>query len=78
MSAVTYDVARVPAGKAATAASAPARAWYVRFMDALIEARSKQAELEIARHAHLLPYSLDEAGNRLVRRDKQDMPFGGW
>ena len=26
----------------------------------------------------LLPYSLDERGNRLVKTGSHDMPFGGW
>jgi hypothetical protein len=82
MVAVTYDVARVPAGKAvpkaAGAGQAPRKPWYVRFMDKLIEARTLQAQREIARHIHLLPYSLDERGNRLVKSGPRDMPFGGW
>jgi hypothetical protein len=83
MVAVTYDVARVPAGKAAPKAAraetaAPRKPWYARFMDALIEARTQQARREIARHIHLLPYSLDERGNRIVRTSSKDMPFGGW
>jgi len=81
MVAVTYDVAHVPAGKAASKAarvSAPRKPWYVRFMEALIEVRTQQAKSEIARHIHLLPYSLDERGNRLVKASSRDMPFGGW
>ena len=82
MVAVTFDVARVPAGKAApttrTATVAPRKRWYVRFMEALIESRAQQAQREIARHIHLLPYSLDERGNRIVKTGPQDMPFGGW
>jgi hypothetical protein len=80
MVAVTYG-ARVPASKAApkaAAAAAPRKPWYVRFMEALIESRTQQARREIARHIHLLPYSLDERGNRLVRTSSKDMPFGGW
>jgi hypothetical protein len=81
MVAVTFDVARVPAGKAPTAraaAVAPRKRWYARLMEALIEARTQQAKREIARHIHLLPYSLDERGNRIVKTGPQDMPFGGW
>jgi hypothetical protein len=83
MVAVTYDVARVPAGKtappAARAEAAPPRKrWYVRLMETLIEARTEQARREVARHIRLLPYSLDERGNRLVRTSSKDMPFGGW
>ena len=47
-------------------------------MDALIEARMQQARREIRIHAGVLPFSLDERGNRLVKRGSGDMPFGGW
>jgi len=26
----------------------------------------------------LLPYSLDERGNRLIKTDSADLPFGSW
>ncbi len=80
MVAVTYGVARVPAkaaGKTAAKAS-PQKSWFARVMDALIEARMQQARREIERHIQLLPYSLDERGNRLVKAGSKDMPFGGW
>ena len=83
MVAVTYGVARVAAGKAEPQAkradrAAPAKSWFARFIDALIESRMRQARREIAKHVHLLPYSLDERGNRLVKTDAKNMPFGGW
>jgi hypothetical protein len=82
MVAVTYGVARVPARQTAKAAraetTAPHKPWYARFMDALIEARMRQARREIARHMYPLSYSLDERGNRLVKIAKTEMPFGGW
>lgn len=83
MVAVTYDVARVPAGETAPKAAraetaAPRKPWYVRYMDALVEARTQQARRELARYRHLLPYSLDERGNPIVRTGSKDMPFGGW
>jgi len=83
MVAVTYGVARVlpaePAAKAArTYTAAPGKSWFARFMDALIEARMQQARRELATHIYLLPYSLDERGNRLVKTGSTDMPFGGW
>jgi hypothetical protein len=88
MVAVTYGVARVPAGKAEPKAEptskraqkvAPAKGWFARFLDAVMEARMQQARREIALHARLmLPYSLDERDNRLVKRGKTVMPFGGW
>jgi hypothetical protein len=81
MVAVTFDVARVPVGTAAPKAAritAARKRWYVRVMEALIKARTQQARREIARHIHLLPYSLDERGNRLVKSGPRDMPCGGW
>jgi hypothetical protein len=83
MVAVTYGVARVTAGKAEPQAkranrTAPAKSWFARFFDALMESRMRQAHREIAKHAHLLPYSLDERGNRLVKIGAVNMPFGGW
>lgn len=82
MVAVTYGVARVPARKAAQAGRADKagvrKSWFAQLMDAVMESRMQQARREIARHAHLLPYSLDERGNRIVKIGSQDMPFGGW
>ena len=70
MVAVTYGV-RVPAAAAAT----PRKSLFVRFMDALIESRMEQARREIRRHAILLPYTFDEAGNRVVPARSGTLPF---
>ena len=83
MVAVTYGVARVPtaepAAKARRAkAAVPHKSWFARFMDALVEARMQQARREIRMHTGLLPYTLDERGNRLVKTGSGEMPFGGW
>ena len=83
MVAVTYGVSRVPGTKRAAKAkraeqAAPRKSLFARALDALIEARMQQARREIARHIHLMPYSLDERGNRLVKTGSKDMPFGGW
>jgi hypothetical protein len=84
MVAVTYGVARVRAAKSLAKAAARAkkpvsgRSVFVRFFDALVESRLQQAHREIVRHAHLLPYALDERGNRLIDAGGKDMPFGGW
>lgn len=50
----------------------------MRFVNRLVEARTQTAQREIARRIYLLPYSLDERGNRLVKASAKDMPFGGW
>jgi len=80
MVAVTYGVARVPAKSSAQAAEkgTSRKSFFARLIDALVETRMQQAHREIMRHAHLLPYSLDERGNRLVKVGGRDMPFGGW
>jgi hypothetical protein len=82
MVAVTYGV-RVPAGKAKTssgktAKAAPVKSWFARFMVALMEARMEQARREVERHVHLLPYTFDEHGNRLVKIGGRNIPLGGW
>jgi hypothetical protein len=88
MVAVTYGVSRVRAAKSLAKASAKAvararkpasgRSVVARFFDALAESRLQQAHREIMRHAHLLPYTLDERGNRLIKVDEKGMPFGRW
>ena len=77
MVAAAYGARVSPKPARPSVAEAPRKSWFARFMDALIEARMQQAHREIARHAQLLPYSLDERGNRLVKTDSE-MPFGGW
>jgi hypothetical protein len=83
MIAVTYGLARVPAVKAAPKAeraetNVPRESWFVRFFNAMAEARMAQARREIRMHTRLLPYTLDARGNRLVQTKSGDMPFGGW
>jgi len=79
MVAVTYDAGRAAATATAgkQTKAAPHKGFFRRFMDALVEARMAQARREIALHINLLPYSLDERGNRLVKTGSHDMPFGG-
>jgi len=70
MVAVTYDVGRVAGARAAErAAAAPRKSIFARFMDALVEARLQAVHREIARHAHLLPRTLDEQDNPLAKTD---------
>jgi hypothetical protein len=86
MVAVTYGVSRVRAAKTYAAKpraqgapqAKPQKNVFTRFMDALVESRLRQAHREILKHAHLLPYSLDERGNRLVKLAGKEFPFGGW
>ncbi len=81
MVAVTYGVARIPATEApakTVKTAAPSKPWYVRFMNALIEARTQQAQREIARHIHLSNYTFDEQGDLMAKTGAKDLPFGGW
>jgi hypothetical protein len=78
MVAVTYGNTRVSKVSAKAAARAtPRKSSFARFIDALVKARMQQAHREIMRHAHLLPYTLDQRGNRLVNIGGKDLPFGG-
>jgi hypothetical protein len=79
MASATYGVVRAPAATIAEPAkpAAPRKSWFARFMAAMIESRMQQARREIAMHVHLLPYTFDERGNRLVKSDKDNMPLGG-
>jgi hypothetical protein len=83
MVAVTYGVVHVPTAEPAAKArrpkaAVPQKSWFARFMGALVEARMQQARREIRMHTGLLPYTLDELGNRLVKTGSGEMPFGGW
>ena len=79
MVAVTYGVSgarRIRTRAKSARAAAAQKSFVARLVDALVETRMQQAHREIMRHAHLLPYSLDERGNRLVKVGGKDMPFG--
>lgn len=82
MVAVTYGAARgavdttAKSGRAEIAA--PRKNWFARFIDAVIESRMRQARREIRMYTRLLPYTVDEHGNRHVKTDTGDMPLGGW
>ena len=72
MSTITYDIAAT--AQAGTPAAAPARkrkGLFARF----IEARQKQAMLELARHGLRLPRELEEAGLKISARNEDSLPF---
>jgi len=72
MSTVTYDIAAT--AKAATPTAAPVRerkGLFARF----IEARQRQATLELARHGLRLPRELEEAGLKISARNEDSLPF---
>jgi len=79
MVALTYGVSRARGVKTrakSTRAAIAQKSFFARVFDAMVETRLQQAHREIMRHAHLLPYTLDERGNRLVKVNGSDMPFG--
>jgi hypothetical protein len=76
MVAVTYGTAPVEAGTPERAVVR--KTWFARLLDAMMESRMRQAQRELARYAHLLPYSLDNRDVRLIKSGKDQMPFGGW
>jgi hypothetical protein len=82
MVALTYGDARVgtvdsaPTTKTA-APAAPRKAWYVRLVDAIIEARMQQARREIRMYTATMPYIIDENGNRKLKTE-MNAPAGGW
>ncbi|OYY06794.1 MAG: hypothetical protein B7Y70_16010 [Rhizobiales bacterium 35-68-8] len=81
MVALTYGDARLgnveQAPQATAAAAMPRKAWYVRLFDAMVAARMQQAEREIRLYTRLMPYTLDESGQRILKTDTNS-PVGGW
>lgn len=77
MVAITFGLARIASAKTAEAQTAR-KTFFARVLDALIEARRVQADREIRRHLHLLPYTFDGRGNRLIKGQSRNLPFGGW
>ena len=72
MSTITYDIATT--ARAVTPTAAPARkrkGLFARF----IEARQKQAMLELSRHGLRLPRELEEAGLKISARNEDSLPF---
>jgi hypothetical protein len=74
MTALTYDLRKAAASvKAATPAK---KGFWARALDALIEARMRQAEREIRLHRHLVPASLlSEVGLKASYKDAGKLPF---
>jgi hypothetical protein len=74
MTALTYDLRKAAAtAKDATPAK---KGFWARVLDALIEARMRQAEREIRLHRHLVPASqLDELGFKASYKDADKLPF---
>jgi hypothetical protein len=72
MSILTYDTAHV----SPVSGTAPKRKGFWRgILDAMIESRMRQAELEITRHLHRLPRELEQAGWKVSERSEDSLPF---
>lgn len=54
MVAVTYGTARIAAASPAVKAQPKGKGFFARLMDAMIEARMRQAYRELALHQHLV------------------------
>jgi hypothetical protein len=63
------------AGVPSRRAAAPAPGLLKRAWNAVIRARMRQVERELALHQHLLPTQLDLVGDRLSVRSEKDLPF---
>jgi len=71
MTAITVGSA---APLAAPRNATPKKSLFARAWDAFVDARTLQAEREIARHQHLLPVHLEQTVSRLGRSEK-DRPL---
>ena len=74
MTALTYDLRKAAA---TTKAAKPVKkGFWARVLDALIEARMRQAEREIRLHRHLIPANLlAENGYKANYKDADKLPF---
>jgi hypothetical protein len=73
MNALTYDLRTAAA---ATKAAKPARGFWARVYDALVEARTRQAEREIRMHMHLIPQDvLKQNGLEATYKNADKLPF---
>jgi hypothetical protein len=72
MSTITYDAAST--GRTETTAVAPVRKRKGLFAR-IMEARQRQAMLELSRHGLRLPRELEEAGLKIGSRNEDSLPF---
>jgi len=78
MVAVTYGGARVAApAEAGTKAAKTGKGFFARLFDSIAVTQMKRAELELARHRHLLPPDF-ELQSLYSTRSEDRQPFGGW
>ena len=79
MTAITYGSHAPAHGATAEKTSAktvaPKRGFFGRLWDAVVEARLQQAMREIHLHRHLLPAEFEIAGNRIIYKNEDQLPF---
>lgn len=67
---------KLPAAEGRAAASAPTRGFWRGLYRALVEARTRQAELELKRFRHFIPADpVKEAGYRVGLKGVSALPF---
>lgn len=72
MSTIAYEFA--PGGPTKVGV-AKRTGWFWRFIDRLIEARARQAMVELRRHSHLLPREMETACWKITDRSEDLLPF---
>jgi hypothetical protein len=75
MAAITYDTRAGLEKPATTKPAATGKGFLRRFFDAIVEARLKQAERELALHRHLLPEEFEIAGHKVTFKNEDLLPF---
>ena len=70
MAAITYGVS-------APVAEAPAKrkSIWLRIFDAIVEARMRQVQREMAAYRHLMPLELELAGDKITGKNESSLPF---
>jgi len=76
MAATTYGT-HAPLYDAVARSSKPAnkKGFWHRFWLAVVDARMRQAEREIAMHRHLLPAEFEIAGHKVNFKNEDSLPF---
>ena len=76
MNALTYDLRSAAATTTVAAPAKPQKNVFARILDALIEARMREAERQIRQHIHFVPEDvLAKAGYKATFQDAEKLPF---
>jgi hypothetical protein len=77
MTTITYGTApAIAVTKLQPAKKLPAKSFWARVYDAIVEARMRQVEREIRNHVHLIPQDvLKNSGYRATLSDSKGLPF---